>query len=220
MSDNTNSLNITGTILSIELAYENKKFNEKFYQAVLEVPRWSNNSDELPVIISEKLLFGKELAEGDIIMVDGQIRTRNYTDESGRNHLSIFGYANEIEKIDLKEYAEINDKNVVMLDGFLCKNPVNRKTSRTGRIITDLLVAVNRKYNRSDYIPAIAWGRNAQMLAEYHVGDAVSLIGRFQSRTYYKKGSDQKQVAYEVSVVSVNTEEDEKETVAEEAVAE
>lgn len=208
MEENTNTLNITGSVIEQKVAYKNEKFNETFYELKLDVPRWSENNDILPIIVSEKLLYGTTIEIGTLVSVVGQIRTRNYNDESGRNHLSVFGYAKDISVIDITEYAEIEDKNVVTLEGFICKKPVNRTTSNTGRVITDLLVAVNRKYNRSDYVPVICWGRNAKMAAEFNVGDEIKITGRFQSRTYRKRiGEEEKTfTAYEVSVVSIDVE--------------
>lgn len=213
MEENTNTLNITGAVVEKKVAYKNERYNETFYELKLDVPRWSENNDILPVIVSEKLFCGATIEIGTLVSVVGQVRTRNYSDESGRNHLSVFGYAKDIAVIDIAEYAEIEDKNVVTLEGFICKKPINRTTSNTGRVITDLLVAVNRKYNRSDYIPVIVWGRNAKMAAEFSVGDAIELTGRFQSRTYRKHIDDEEKTftAYEVSVVSIDTKNDDKE---------
>ena len=203
MKKNTNILKVTGSVVGKEVAYTNKKYDETFYTLTVEVVRRSQNMDVLPIIVSEKLLLGNKVKEGDLVTIVGQVRTRNFRDESGRNHLQIFGYATDIELIDLAGYIEIEDKNVVELDGFICKKPINRTTSNTGRVITDLIVAVNRKYNRSDYLPVITWGRNAKMAANFHVGDEVKVTGRFQSRSYKKKDEETVHTVYEVSAINV-----------------
>lgn len=204
MEQNTNTLTLVGSVVDKKVAYTNEKYHETFYELDIEVTRRSNNTDTLPVIVSEKLMLDKEIEKKTLVTVEGQIRTRNVRDEEGHNHLSIFGYAQNITVITLADYAKVDDKNVIELDGHLCKEPRCRKTSNTGRVITDLIVAVNRKYNRSDYLPVIAWGRNAYMAANFHVGDEVKLRGRFQSRTYSKRSENGAvHTVYEVSVLDI-----------------
>ena len=224
MSDK-NELTLYGKIAKTEFVYTSKKKNEKFYQLNFEVDRLSEAKDVLPIICSEKLLYDLKLDENSdaLFVITGSVRTRNYTDDNGKSHLSIYGYADNVEKLDesgIEKYNELKEKNIVELEGHICK-PVNkRKTNKSNRIITDTLIAVNRPYNRSDYIPCIAWGRNAKLAGGRSVGDKVSIVGRFQSRTYYKKDSDQPMTAYEVSIsdltVIENVEKKEKENNGEE----
>src|SRR5574344_74827 len=205
---NSNDLTITGKVSSIEFShtYTNPKTNktEKFYKGQIEVARLSDNVDIVPVIISEKLLFHNEVKAEDLITMVGHVRTRNFTDEEEkRNHLSVFAYAEDFVKIDDDSYAAITDKNLVTLTGFVCKQPTYR-TTNSGRIITDLLIACNRKFGKSDYIPVICWGANAKMAEKLRVGDEISVEGRFQSRRYRRKSDieNRTNVAYEVSATN------------------
>ena len=178
----------------------------KFMQIMLEIPRLSDNTDTVPIIISEKLLNTVKVGVNDLISITGEIRTRNFEDEDGRKHLSVYCYANDIEAITVDQFDEIQDKNVVKLEGFLCKEPVHRKTAVNGRIITDLLVAHNKgnsHHPRSSYIPCIAWGINAKLAKkQLHTGDRIVIEGRFQSRVYRRKDDylNRDFVAYEVSI--------------------
>lgn len=208
MVENTNILVITGTVSKIE---ESHVFNnEKFYKADVEVARLSDNVDIVPVVISEKLLFHNEVKEGATVTLQGQVRTRTYAGETGNSHLSVFGYANDFAEITQEDYDAISEKNCVELEGYICKQPVHRVTTNTGRTITDLLVAVNRKHGKSDYIPCICWGMNAKMAKKLRVGEKIKLTGRFQSRKYRKKYDVENKInlAYEVSITNFNVVDD------------
>ena len=123
--------------------------------------------------------------------------------ENEKNRLVLTVFAKDI--IDYKEEQEENVSNEVVLNGYVCKKPIYRKTP-FGREISDILLAVNRAYNKSDYIPCIAWGRNARFCENMEVGTEVKIVGRVQSRTYEKKfedGRTEQRVAYEVSIGSL-----------------
>ena len=172
-----NHLILVGKITS-EKRFSHEIYGEKFYIFDVEVPRLSGVSDTIPVTISERLVPTNELTIGRKVMVEGQFRSYN-SYENERNRLALIGY--------------------------ICKAPIYRQTP-FGREISDILLAVNRAYNKSDYIPAIAWGRNARFCKNIEVGTKVKIVGRVQSRQYEKKyedGTVQTKVAYEVSIASL-----------------
>ena len=173
-------------------------YGEKFYEFGLEVKRLSGSVDNIPIIFSERLLMLENLIEGKIVKLNGQFRSYNNPEgEKSKLVLRVFA-----SKITITDAAKEEDKNVIYLEGFVCKKPNYRKTP-FGREISDLLIAVNRAYNKSDYIPCIAWGRNAKYCESFNVGDRIRVYGRVQSREYEKKlenGEVEKKVAYEISV--------------------
>ncbi|ADL51721.1 single-stranded DNA-binding protein [Clostridium cellulovorans] len=191
-----NKLYLEGTITS-ELVYSHVMYGEGFYTFMLDVPRLSDAKDALAVTVSERLLTGLDLSIGNDITVEGQLRSYNkFIDGSNRLVLTVF--ARKIEPCLEKS----KNPNIIYLDGFICKRPVYR-TTPFGREIADMLLAVNRAYNKSDYIPTIAWGRNSRFCQSLEVGDNIRVWGRIQSREYQKKVSDEeviKKVAYEVSI--------------------
>ncbi len=180
-----------------EPAYSHSLYGERFYNLMLEVPRLSGVADVLPVMASDRLLHLMNVAVGDEIAVIGQLRSYNRLQE-GRNRLILTVFARHIAPPD-----DVPDNpNQVLLEGFVCRPPVYR-TTPFGREITDLLIAVNRPYNKSDYIPVISWGRNARYAETLEVGQKVFIHGRMQSRQYQKKladGSVEDRTAFEVSV--------------------
>ena len=194
-----NKISLYGTMGS-DCTFSHDVFGEGFYNFSLLVPRLSDAHDTLPITISERLMEGSKFAKGEDIGIIGQIRSyNNYIEEEGRNRLILTIFAKDYE---FKESFEKRNPNEVFLDGFICKPPIYR-TTPFGREITDLLVAVNRSYNKSDYIPCIAWGRNARYASKLTVGDNIKLWGRMQSRIYQKKLSEEEVVektAFEVSV--------------------
>lgn len=201
-----NQLTLVGKITS-EKKFSHEIYGEKFYIFDLSVPRLSGNADIIPITISERLLIEEELEEGKNAIIEGQFRSYNsYTNE--RNKLVLTVFAKEIKFINSEEEyrpTKENTSNEVVLDGFICKKPIYRKTP-FGREISDILLAVNRAYNKSDYIPCIAWGRNARFCENVPVGTEVRIIGRVQSRQYEKKyedGTSELKIAYEVSVASM-----------------
>lgn len=165
----------------------------------VSVKRLSNSEDRIPVMISERLIDVTEDYTGEFIMVNGQFRSYNKHDEL-KNRLVLSVFAREVEFIE--EELDGAKTNTIILDGYICKLPVYRKTP-LGREIADLLIAVNRPYGKSDYIPCICWGRNARFASAFEVGNHVQVFGRIQSREYVKKLSEtatEKRTAYEVSV--------------------
>lgn len=197
-----NHLVLVGKVAS-EKRYSHEIYGEKFYIFNLEVERLSSTVDIIPITVSERLLTSINLEMGKMLKVEGQFRSyNNYENEKNRLILTVF--AKEIIQIDSEvEQEEIS--NEVKLLGYICKKPIYRQTP-FGREIADILLAVNRAYNKSDYIPCIAWGRNARFCQNVEIGTEVKLTGRVQSRMYEKKyedGTVEERVAYEVSVASL-----------------
>ena len=193
-----NMVTISGKVVSgIEFSHE--VYGEGFYYFMLEVPRLSESYDRIPVTISERLTSKDKLEIGTIIEVEGQFRSYNSYNNVG-NRLVLTVFARDIVFLD--DEKKIKNANQIYLNGYICKKPIYR-TTPFGREITDLLLAVNRPYNKSDYIPCIAWGRNARFSENLAVGDNIKVWGRIQSRSYQKKldtGDVLNKVAYEVSV--------------------
>ena len=215
-----NHLVLRGKIVS-DKSYSHEIYGEKFYVFNLEVIRLSSTVDIIPITISERLLTGLDLEIGKKVVVEGQFRSyNNYENE--RNRLILTVFAKEISEVEGEDDKE-EVTNEVTLVGYVCKKPIYRQTP-FGREIADVLLAVNRAYNKSDYIPSIAWGRNARFCQNMEVGTEVKITGRVQSRNYEKKfedGTTQTRVAYEVSIASMeiaNNEETESEAEAEEVV--
>jgi len=185
-------------IVSDEPVFSHEIYGEKFYIFTLSVPRLSGISDDVKVMISERLMQEVTIKPGAHVEIDGQFRSYN-SYENGDNRLVLTVFAKDIRySVDEEE----KNPNSLYLNGFICKEPVYR-TTPFGREITDLLLAVNRSYNKSDYIPVIAWGRNARFCKNINVGDNIKIWGRIQSRVYQKHISEDEVVektAYEVSV--------------------
>ncbi|OZV11085.1 single-stranded DNA-binding protein [Tissierella sp. P1] len=197
----TNSVRLVGKVAS-EKVFSHEMYGEGFYSIDLEVPRLSDSIDLLPVTISERLMVDMDLSIGQYVIIEGQLRSYNrYIDNSNRLVLTIF--AKDIYIPDEEELIEtLRKPNEIYLDGYICKKPIYR-TTPFGREITDILIAVNRSYNKSDYIPCIAWGRNARFCEKMLIGDHIRLWGRIQSREYQKKlstGEVERKIAFEVSV--------------------
>ncbi len=225
-----NNLILVGKITD-EKKFSHEIYGEKFYLFNLNVPRLSGNSDIIPITISERLFKDDELVEGKNVKITGQFRSYNsYEQEKNRLILTVF--AKDIEFLDSEEDIKASKdfvSNEVTLIGYICKPPIYRETP-FGREISDILLAVNRAYNKSDYIPCIAWGRNARFCSKMEVGTEVKIVGRVQSREYEKKhedGTSEKRVAYEVSVSNLellnkdnNAEDENKENVEEVATVE
>lgn len=193
-----NMVTISGKIVS-DMEFSHEVYGEGFYNFTLEVPRLSESSDIIPVTVSERLIARDKLEIGTFVEIEGQFRSYNsYNNEGNRLLLTVF--AREINF--LEDETRIKNPNQIYLNGFICKKPVYR-TTPFGREITDILLAVNRPYNKSDYIPCIAWGRNARYSEGLRIGDNVKVWGRIQSREYQKKlesGEVVTKVAYEVSI--------------------
>ena len=209
-----NYLTLVGKVTS-EKKFSHEIYGERFYSFDLSTPRLSGTADIIPVTVSERLINDDMMTIGTKLLIKGQFRSYNsYENEKNRLILTVF--AKDIEKLeDAVEEAEGEESNEfakkdtitneVVLVGYICKKPIYRQTP-FGREIADILLAVNRAYNKSDYIPSIAWGRNARFCQNLEVGTEVKIVGRIQSRNYEKKyedGTVVKKVAYEVSVGSL-----------------
>ncbi|MBU3181475.1 single-stranded DNA-binding protein [Clostridium psychrophilum] len=191
-----NKIYLEGKVVS-ELKFSHEMYGEGFYVFDFEVWRLSETTDVLTITISERLIAGMEIKVGNEFIVEGQLRSYNKFVE-GSNRLILTVFARDIKVCEERS----KNPNQIFLDGFICKSPVYR-TTPFGREIADMLLAVNRLYNKSDYIPTIAWGRNSRFCKSLEVGDNIRIWGRLQSREYQKKLSDDeviKKVAYEVSI--------------------
>lgn len=198
-----NQVQIMGEIVS-QFTFSHQVFGEGFYLVDVCVKRLSESEDIIPVMISERLVDVTQDYEGEYILVTGQFRSYNRHEEK-KNRLVLSVFAREITFVE--EEDDSVKSNQIYLDGYICKPPVYRKTP-LGREIADLLIAVNRPYGKSDYIPCICWGRNARFASTFQVGDRCMIWGRIQSREYMKKITEEeleKRVAYEVSVSKLET---------------
>ena len=203
---NNNNITLAG-VIEREPEYSHEVFGEEFYVFMLKCSRTSGNKDILPVIISDRLTDIKEIKAGQVVSVAGQIRSfnRHIDDVKSKLILSVFARELEILAQDATELSFEESTNTVILDAHICTPPVYRCTPKD-REIADILVAVNRPYGKSDYIPCICWGRNARFAAGFEVGTHVQIWGRIQSRDYVKKLSEtqvEQRTAYEVSVSKI-----------------
>ncbi len=193
-----NQVTIMGEVAS-EFIFSHEVFGEGFYMVDVLVRRLSNSDDRIPLMISERLIDVTQDYRGEYIMVSGQFRSYNRHDEQ-KNRLVLSVFVREVSFVE--EELDGAKTNNILLDGYICKAPIYRKTP-LGREIADLLLAVNRPYGKSDYIPCICWGRNARYASTFEVGEHVQILGRIQSREYIKKLTEtetEKRTAYEVSV--------------------
>lgn len=193
-----NQVTIAGRVVG-EFGYSHTVYGEEFYTVDIEVSRLSNSNDIIPVMVSERILDVRADYRGYVLRANGQFRSYNRHEEK-HNRLVLSAFARELKF--LEEEDSLAPVNQIFLDGYICKPPVYRKTP-LGREIADLLLAVNRPYGKSDYIPCICWGRNARYASAFEVGGHVLIWGRIQSREYMKRigeNETQKRIAYEVSV--------------------
>ena len=193
-----NQVTIIGEVAS-EFTFSHEVFGEGFYMVDVLVKRLSNSDDRIPLMISERLIDVSQDYTGEYIMATGQFRSYNQHEEK-KNRLVLSVFVREVSFVE--EELDGAKTNSILLDGYICKRPIYRKTP-LGREIADLLLAVNRPYGKSDYIPCICWGRNARFASGFEVGEHVQVLGRIQSREYVKKLSEtesEKRIAYEVSV--------------------
>lgn len=196
----SNAVQLSGRVLA-EPVFNHKTYGEAFYLVILGIFRKSGYEDKIRLIVSEKLMGGRSPREGELLAIFGQIRTYN-REVDGRSKLEVTVFVREMA---YRMEDDFMYENHVTMEGFICKDPV-RRTSPLGREICDLMIAVNRMYNKSDYIPSIAWGRNAAFGETLRVGDKVAVEGRIQSRDYRKfteEGYLVTKTAYEVSVVKL-----------------
>lgn len=193
--EKNNKVYVMGEIVS-DAVFSHEVYGEGFYEFFVRIMRLSGQADILPVTVSERLIEGGALRKGKTISALGQFRSYNKI-ENGKSRLMLTVFVRE-----LTETVQDKNPNSILLSGYICKPPVYR-TTPFNREIADVLVAVNRAYNKSDYIPCIAWGRNARFVKTLSVGDRVAVSGRIQSREYQKKLSETEMktmTAYEVSV--------------------
>ena len=195
VTEKNNKVYLTGEIVS-DATFSHEVYGEGFYEFYVRVMRLSGQADVLPVTLSERLIQGGMLGKGKKICALGQFRSYNKI-ENGKSRLMLTVFVREL----LDELPDKNP-NTILLSGYICKPPIYR-TTPFNREIADVLIAVNRAYNKSDYIPCIAWGRNARFVKNLAVGDRIAISGRIQSREYQKKLSEDEvkiMTAYEVSV--------------------
>lgn len=188
-----NQVTLSGEIVS-NFEFSHEIFGEGFYKAQLKSDRLSGRHDVIPIMVSERIIGTIEDWSWRIVKIYGQFRSCN-KHEDGKSRLELFVFAREIES-----YGH-TDENTIFLGGYICKEPIYRKTP-LGREIADVLLAVNRPYGKSDYIPCICWGRNARFVEGLNVGTRLNVLGRIQSREYMKRISDDEfetKTAYEVS---------------------
>ena len=198
---NANKAVLKGEIIS-DAVFSHEIYKEGFYEMKMQVKRLSNQFDILPLTISERLIEKSRLQIGSELSVSGQFRSYNKIVD-GKSKLMLTVFVREV-----LDYESVNNPNEIALNGYICKKPIYR-TTPFNREIADILLAVNRAYNKSDYIPCIAWGRNARFAKGLELGEKVTLNGRIQSREYQKKISDdcfKNFTAYEVSVGSICSE--------------
>lgn len=189
-----------GGVVASELELSHEIYGEKFYKFYIEIDRLSGQKDRIPVIISERLIDVDDFNIGKIIFIEGQYRSYNKMDENNKSRLILSVFVKDIKQLEVSE--NVKTVNELTVTGVVCKTPIYRKTP-LGRDIADILLAVNRSYNKSDYIPCIIWGRNAKYCEHLETGTTVKVVGRVQSREYEKKyedGTVENRVAYEVSV--------------------
>lgn len=198
--EETNIVKLVGRVVKGPV-FNHKAYGQDYYMIVLGMLRRSGYEDKIRLIVSENILCGRSPAVGEILEITGQIRTYNKDDNDKRKlEITIF-----VKNMTYIRGRKFDYENHVLLEGFICKTPT-RRTSPLGREICDLMIAVNRLYNKSDYIPSIAWGRNAVWCECLEVGDKIAVEGRIQSREYRKyteEGCAENRTAYEVSVVKV-----------------
>lgn len=195
MEHSANQITLRGT-LSAPPVFSHENHGKQFFRLFLEVPRLSGAVDILPVIAEQSLLEGTQVCECGMLTVTGQIRSHNVR-RDGRRHLMIFVFAASLQ---CEEGEPLND---VTVEGYLCREPVYRRTP-LGREICDVMLAVPRAFQRADYLPCILWGRTALEASRCHTRDRIGITGRLQSRVYTKvteEGSEER-TAYEISALT------------------
>lgn len=192
--ETNNKVTLIGTF-EHEMEFSHEVYGEKFYRLFLNVSRRSDTIDKIPIMISERLV-NIETYMGKKVEVRGEFHSRNISGEDKKRHLELFVFTKEIAE----KNQECRDTNEVILDAYTCKEVTYRLTPLE-REISDMLVAVQRRYGRSDYLPCIAWGRNAKYAKDFPVGTHLKIQGRIQSREYQKL--DETKVAYEISVSTI-----------------
>ena len=192
-----NNLELVGTITG-DPQFEYECLGESFYRSKIKIKRLSDNCDELPIIYSERLTG--DIFSGSRIRIIGEFRSRNIM-TNGKSKLDLYVFAKQVDLAD-----DLPDLNHIEVEGYFCKEP-NYRLTPLNREICDILVAVKRRKNKSDYLPGIVWGRNANFCKNLPLGTKVTLGGRVQSRIYYKKDMKTEalipHLAYEISCSSI-----------------
>ncbi len=191
-------------VVDSQPTFSHEIYGEGFYDTTLRVKRLSMQEDIIPITISERLIAEKNLVVGKKLAIRGQFRSYNKLVEN-KSKLMLTVFVREIVP-----EMEGENTNIIELVGYICKEPIYR-TTPFKREICDLLLAVNRAYNKSDYLPCIAWGRSARFISGVSVGEKLFISGRIQSREYQKKledGQTETRTAYEVSISRVSTKEE------------
>ncbi len=201
----SNNIKLVGKITE-EIKFNHEIYGEKFYDSKIQVKRLSGDIDEIGIIVSERLILGKNIDKNTMVEINGQLRSYNsFDEEENRRRLLLNVFIKDIRVVsesELQEDEKLDTTNEVELIGYICKKPIYRKTP-FGREIADILLAVNRPYGKSDYLPCIAWGRNARFSENLNTGQIIRVVGRMQSRSYNKdlgNGVIEERTAYEVSV--------------------
>lgn len=206
--EENNKISLVGELISAP-KFSHETHNEKFYTVKVDVKRLSGDIDTLEIIISEKLYDIEKIELGIRYYIEGEIRSYNYyVSETERRKLVINIFA---KNLSIAEETDDECLNNFELVGHICKKPIYRKTP-FDREISDILLAVNRLYGKSDYLPCIAWGRNAKFASTLEIGDKIKITGRMQSRQYTKKINDneeEKKIAYEMSIITLEKKESE-----------
>lgn len=195
MEHTANQITLRGSLASLpQFSHENH--GRRFFRFLLDIPRLSGAVDTLPIIAEEGILSGTDLSDGEMLTIDGQIRSHNIRSD-GKRHLLIFVFANAIL---CEDGDPIND---VILEGPICREPTYRKTP-LGREICDVMLAIPRAFRRADYLPCILWGRMAQEVSQCHTRDIITIRGRLQSRVYTKitESGSEERTAYEISALT------------------
>lgn len=203
-----NKAELCGRILN-DFLFSHEVYGKEFYTSMISIERLSKTIDSIPIMVSERLVDVKTDWTGRFVKVSGQCRSYD-KHEGEKNHLVLSVFVREFEEFEEIPFSN-NYSSHISLDGYICKSPIYRKTP-LGREIADILLAVNRPYGKIDYIPCIAWGRNARFASGLEVGARIQIEGRIQSREYQKQISDDEtetRTAYEVSVSRLEVAEDE-----------
>lgn len=205
-----NKVTLSGEIVR-NFEFSHKCYGEGFYTAMLASKRLNSQKDTILIMVSERLIDARADWTGRIVKASGQFRSYRKNEE-GRNRLVLCVFVREFEEIEFEheEPGNGHDENQISLDGYICKPPIYRKTP-LGREIADVFLAVNRQYGKSDYMPCIAWGRNARFASGLEVGTRLQIDGRIQSREYKKGISDDEieaRTAYEVSIRDMDVKEE------------
>lgn len=201
-----NQVSLSGEVVS-NFEFSHEVFGEGFYTAMLAIERSSTIKDIIRIMVSDRLVDVKADWTGRFVKISGQFRSYNKHDDE-KKHLVLSAFVTEFEEFEEMPFTD-NYKNHISLDGYICKQPNYRETP-LGREITDILLAVNRPYGKSDYIPTICWGRNARFAGGLEVGTRLQIYGRIQSRIYHKKMENGEpepieRTTYEVSIYKMET---------------